>query len=159
MIQSVTQMNKALLKNYYDSKRLVSMFGLTARRIACCVQGCMLLYDNEYGKNDGALICCKFCDMPLSSPKNKSKCKKKHVPVKTMFYLHIIPRLQRLFALIETASHMFWHHENRSSLGVLRHPLNDEAWKHFHWVYPDFVVNPRNVHLGLRFDGFNRENC
>jgi len=55
-------MNKVLPKNYYDAKRLVSKLGLTARRIDCCIQGCMLFYDNEYGKNDGALIHCKFCE-------------------------------------------------------------------------------------------------
>ena len=32
---------------------------------------------------------------------------------------------------METASHMSWHRENRSSSGVLRHPSEGEAWKHF----------------------------
>jgi len=28
------------------------------KRIDCCVDGCMLFYDNEYGKNDGELLEC-----------------------------------------------------------------------------------------------------
>ena len=33
-----------------NSHQLVSMLGLKAKRIDCCVKGCMLFYDNEYGK-------------------------------------------------------------------------------------------------------------
>jgi len=47
-----------------------------------------------------------------------------------MFYLPIIPRLQRLFASMKTAGHMTWHHLNKIP-GVLRHPSDSEAWKHF----------------------------
>ena len=56
---------------------------------------------------------------------------------------------------METASHMSWHRENRSSSGVLRHPSDGEAWKHFDRVLTDFAVDPRNVRLGLCSDGFN----
>ncbi|CAK8543131.1 unnamed protein product [Lathyrus sativus] len=31
----------------------------------------------------------------------------------------------------------------------MRHPSDGEAWKHFDRVYSDFVVEPRNVRLGL----------
>jgi len=91
-------MNKALPKNYYDAKRLVSKLGLTARRIDCCIQGSMLFYDNEYEKNDIALIRCKFSDMPRYHDWNTGANTKKLVPMKTMFYLPIIPRFKRLFA-------------------------------------------------------------
>ena len=155
MLQDVTSMNKALPKIYYDAKRLVSKLGLTAIRIDCCIQGCMLFYDNEYGKNDGALIRCKFCDMPRYHDRNTRANTKELVPVKRMFYLPIIPRLQRLFASMETTSQMYWHHENRSSSGVLHHPSDGEAWKHFYRVQPDFVVDLHNVRLGLCSDGFN----
>ena len=93
ILQDVTPMNKALPKNYYDTKRLVLKLGLTTRRIDCCIQGCMLFYDNEYGKNDGALIRCKFCDMPRYHDRSTGANTKKLVLVKTMFYLPIIPRL------------------------------------------------------------------
>jgi len=50
---------------------------------------------------------------------------------------------------------MTWHHEKRSINGVLRHPCDDEAYKHFDRVYPNFSLEAHNVHLGLYLDGFN----
>lgn len=34
------------------------------------------------------------------------------------------------------------------------HPSDGEAWKDFYRTYPDFAIKPRNVRLGLCFDGF-----
>ncbi|GAU49929.1 hypothetical protein TSUD_408300 [Trifolium subterraneum] len=50
-----TPVKDNLPKSYYDAKRLVSKLGLEVKKIDCCVQGCMLFYDNEFGTNDGAL--------------------------------------------------------------------------------------------------------
>jgi len=47
--------------NTYDATNLVSKLGLNSKRIDCCMDGCMLFYDNEYGKNNDALLECKFC--------------------------------------------------------------------------------------------------
>ena len=35
------------------------------------------------------------------------------------------------------------------------YPFDNEAWKHFNSVHPHFSAESRNVHLGLRTDGFN----
>jgi len=67
--------------------------------IDCCVDGCMLFYDNEYGKNDGTMLECKFCHKPRYYHHNTGESNKKLVPVKAVFYLTIIPRLQRMYAL------------------------------------------------------------
>jgi len=50
-----------------------------------------------------------------------------------------------MLALMKTASQMTWHYENRRSLGMLRHPSDGEAWKHFDRVLAEFVIDPRNV--------------
>ena len=50
---------------------------------------------------------------------------------------------------------MTWHYHDRSTNGVLRHPCNCEAWKHFDRVYPNFSVEVCNVQLGLCSNGFN----
>ena len=76
------------------------------------------------------------------------------VPVQAMHYLPLIPRLKRLYASMRSAPHMRWHREYRRPPGVLSHPSDGEAWKHFDNVYPDFASEPRNVRLGLRADGF-----
>ncbi|XP_068486422.1 uncharacterized protein [Phaseolus vulgaris] len=155
MLLDATPTKIGLPKSYYDAKRLVSKLGLQTKRIDCCVDGCMLFYDNEYGKNDGALLRCKFCHKSRYHHQNTRPSNKKPVPVKAMFYLPIIPRLQRMYASTQTAGQMTWHYDNRSNNGVLRHPCDGEAWKHFDTIYPDFSVEARNVRLGLCSDGFN----
>jgi hypothetical protein len=39
--------------------------------------------------------------------------------------------------------------------GVMVHPSDSEAWKHFNSVHPHFSAESRNVCLGLCTDGFN----
>src|SRR3954462_5826730 len=46
-----------------------------------------------------------------------------------------------------------WDYERAD--GVMIHPCDSEAWKHFDRVHPDFSKEPRNVRLGLCTDGFN----
>lgn len=50
---------------------------------------------------------------------------------------------------------MRWHYNNRREDGVLCHPSDGEAWKHFDRKYLDFASEPRNVRLGLCADGFS----
>ncbi|KAJ8764635.1 hypothetical protein K2173_006717 [Erythroxylum novogranatense] len=62
--------------------------------------------------------------------------------------------LQRLYASEVTASHMRWHAEHEQEDGVMTHPSDALAWKHFNDTHVDFVVDSRNVRLGLSTDGF-----
>ena len=55
---------------------------------------------------------------------------------------------------MSSAPHMRWHFENRRPPGVMCHPSDGEAWKHFDRTYPDFASKPRNVRLGLCANGF-----
>nr|GEY70099.1 hypothetical protein [Tanacetum cinerariifolium] len=48
-----------------------------------------------------------------------------------------------------TAQHMAWHHEYRRDPGVLSHPSDGEAWKHFDRTHPPFATEPRNVSYGM----------
>ncbi|XP_022019939.1 uncharacterized protein LOC110920001 [Helianthus annuus] len=51
---------------------------------------------------------------------------------------------------------MRWHKEVRKDEnGVLRHPNDGRAWKHFDDLYPKFADDSRSVRLGLSSDGFN----
>jgi len=54
-----------------------------------------------------------------------------------------------------TAGHMTWHQSHEAVDGVMVHPSNGEAWKHFNSVHPHFSAESRNVRLGLCTDGFN----
>ncbi|WJX83272.1 hypothetical protein P8452_65944 [Trifolium repens] len=147
-----------LPQTYYEAKQLVSKLGLGVKRIDCCINGCMLFYDNEFGVSDGDLLECKFCQEPrYCGTRNSRSSRRKPVPRKSMFYLPIVSRLQRLYASLQTARKMTWHSENvekRRSSGELRHPSDGLAWKYFDQVNPGFASDPRNVRLGLCSDGF-----
>ena len=109
----------------------------------------MLFYTME----DMPLKECKFCDKPRFQMKGVGRYKE--VPIKRMHYLPLIPRLKRLYASMSYAPHMRWHYENRREPGVLCHPSDGEAWKHFDKMYPEFASEPTNVRLALSSDGFS----
>ncbi|CAK8532116.1 unnamed protein product [Lathyrus sativus] len=155
MMLDATPTKDNLPTSYYDTKRLVSKLGLEVRKIDCCINGCMLFYDNEFGINDEALEECKFCSSLRYQVRSKViNRKQRHVAVKSVFYLPIIPRLKRLFSSMHSASQMTWHHTNKTCSGIMRHPSDGEAWKHFDRVHSNFAGEPRNVRLGLCSDGF-----
>ncbi|XP_052188767.1 uncharacterized protein LOC127799085 [Diospyros lotus] len=135
--------------DFYRTKKMVSKLGLGFQKIDCCVNMCML-----YFKDDTNAIECKFCHAPRYTSRKVGPGRRKDVPIKRMWYLPITPRLQRLYASKTTAGEMRWHYENPREPGVLSHPSDGEAWKHFDNVHPDFACEPRNIRLGLCADGF-----
>ncbi|XP_024634618.1 uncharacterized protein [Medicago truncatula] len=155
IMRDTTPVKDNLPLSFYEAQKLVEKLGLEVKTTDCCVNGCMLFYDNEFGKNDGALVACKFCNAPRYEVcDDAGSQKKKRVSIKSMFYLPIIPRLQRLFASTHTADKMTWHYYNKPNSGVMRHPCDGVAWKHFDQVHRDFAEDPHNVRLGLCSDGF-----
>ncbi|XP_070019797.1 uncharacterized protein [Nicotiana sylvestris] len=128
--------------DFYKENRLVSKLGLSSMRIGCCEEGCMLYY-----KDDATLDSCKFCE----KPRFKRLSSENMVDVKVMQYLPLIPRLKRLYASMSFAPHMRWHFENRRPPGVMCHPSDGEAWKHFDRTYPDFASEPRNIRMLSRW--------
>ncbi|XP_045797718.1 uncharacterized protein LOC123891892 [Trifolium pratense] len=118
-----------LPKNYYEARQLVAKLGLGAKRIDCCVNGCMLYYSNEFGVDDGALLECKFCQEPrYRVTRNSRSVRRKPIPRKAMFYLPIIPRLQRLYASMQTASKMTWHRENYERRKMSDYLTSRQVW-------------------------------
>jgi len=67
----------------------------------------------------------------------------------------VMDRLQRLFMSPRIVEHMTWHQSHDAIDGVMVHPSDGEAWKHFNNVHPHFSAESRNVRLGLCTDGFN----
>jgi len=87
--------------------------------------------------------------------KPRSGREKTLVTHKKLRYFLITPRLQKLFMSPKTVEYMTWHQSHDVMDGVMVHPSNDEAWKHFNNVYPHFSTEPRNMRLGLCIDRFN----
>ena len=70
--------------------------------------------------------------------------KEKKIPHKVLRYFPLTPRLQRLYDSGHTAKDMRWHSIGRSKdEGLIRHPVDRQAWKHFDNKYPDFSCEPR----------------
>lgn len=135
-------------KSYYETKKLTRSLGLPMQKIDVCQDNCMLFW-----KHDEKLVKCRFCGKDRYKPKARGG-EGKNIPNQRMFYLPIADRLKRLYQSEKTASDMRWHAEHLSPEGEMHHPSDGEAWKHFHQVYPEFALEPRNVYLGLSTDGF-----
>ena len=50
---------------------------------------------------------------------------------------------------------MWWHVDNRTTNGIIRHSTNSQLWKYYDRVYLYFACDTCNVRLGLAFDEFN----
>jgi hypothetical protein len=77
------------------------------------------------------------------------------VAYKKLRYFSITPRLHRLFMSPRTAEHMTCHQSHHAVDGVMVHPSDSEAWKHFNSVHSHFSAKSRNVHLRLCINEFN----
>lgn len=142
--------NNKLVSNFYETKKYAADLGLPCEKIQCCINGCML-----YWREDNDKTTCKFCDHPRYKQRKRGVKKSKlEIPHRVMHYFPLTPRLQRLYASKVTAKHMRWHDEHDCTDGVMAHPSNAEAWKHFDRRYPSFASETRNVRLGLCTDGF-----
>ena len=140
-----------LVGSFYETKKFASDLGLPCEKIDCCINGCMLYW----GEEDEESLLCKFCEHPrYKQSKNGSKKRKTEIPHRFMHYFPLIPRLQRLYASNVTAKHMRWHAEHVQEDGIMSHPSDAEAWKHFDQANDTFAAETRNVRLGLCTDGF-----
>ncbi|XP_074283226.1 uncharacterized protein LOC141607776 [Silene latifolia] len=79
----------------------------------------------------------------------------RRIPAKVLWHFPLQPRLQRVYMNSEIAEAMTWLADKRPKDGYLRHPADGLAWKDFDSLYPLVANEPRNVRLGLAFDGFN----
>ncbi|XP_055960094.1 uncharacterized protein LOC126661596 [Mercurialis annua] len=140
-----------LAKNSYNIKKLVRGLGLPVEVIDCCKNMCMI-----YWGDDAGLTLRKVCGHDRWKPATagNSKRRKTNVPYKKMHYFPLTPRLQRLYASRATAKHMRWHAEHEMENGVMNHPSDSPAWKHFSELHQDFAAEVRNIRLGLCTDGF-----
>jgi hypothetical protein len=145
-----------LPRNHYAAKSLTSKLGLTYTSIHACGKGCVL-FRGEYANAE----CYPKCDGPRFSDGDQKK-----YPVKILHHFPIIPRLQRMFCSPSISALMKWYIENRSDKeggnGLVRHPCNLKAWKHFHEnVDPTFGHDARNVNFAFAADGVNpfKQTC
>ncbi|GKV33978.1 hypothetical protein SLEP1_g42409 [Rubroshorea leprosula] len=95
---------------------------------------------------------CPVCGEPQFKQSDVHSAKP--IARKSLWYLPIIPRLQRLYMSRKTTEHMIWHLNCCNENEKIVHPACGDAWKHFDRTHPDFANEPSNVRLGLCTDGF-----
>jgi len=127
---------------------MMKPLGLGYQKINMCPNFCMLYYFENV-----ELIECMTCGYSPNKPRTGRG--KTLVAYKKLRYYPITPRLQRLFMSIGIVEHMTWHQSHDAVDGVMVHPFDGEACKHFNSVHPHFSVESRNVSLGLCINGFN----
>lgn len=102
-----------LPKSYAEAKKILKGVGMGYELIHACLNGCFLYY-KEGDMHDQ----CPVCGLPRYEDVGNK------VPMKTVRYFPLTPRLQRLYMSKYTADHMRWHGQRETSLydDVLRHP-------------------------------------
>ncbi|KAL8116751.1 hypothetical protein AgCh_023056 [Apium graveolens] len=150
-IKSMLPDNEKLPDNYYYCKKMVKKLGLGYQKIDACLNDCMLFY-----KENEKITKCTICGHDRYKPNKEGVItKKSSIPFKILRYFPITDRLKRLYTSTRTAEHMSWHAKSPAKDGELNHPADGHAWKDFNKTHPQFVLEPRNVRLGLSTDGFN----
>ena len=138
--------DNCMVPNFYETKKMIEGLGLPVERIDSCPKGCML-----YRGVDATRSKCKMC----KEPRYRTTKKGNKVPLNTMFYFPLKPRLKRLYASMRTAALMRWHEDHHhDNTDEMCHPCDSSEWKRFDANHPSFAQESRNVRLGLCTDGF-----
>jgi hypothetical protein len=143
-----------MLKNLYQSKKIVSGPGMNYEKIDACEKNYMLFWkehkdDTEY-MHYGRSRYVKVINKDGASVTTK-------VAVKQLRYISITPRLKQLFLFEEMVQQMRWRKEgirDNEDTNIMSHPADVEAWHAHDRFNPEFAKDPRSVRLGLSMDGF-----
>ena len=152
LLQEAFPKGSKIPKNFYEAKKMIRCLRLDYVSIHACNNNCILFW-KEHANGDS----CPKC----KASRWKSEKKKpdgKHalkVPIKVLRYFPIAKRLQQLFLTAKSATDCQWHDEGRTRDGLLRHPADSPAWKHFDGRQPDFAGDSRNIRSIITTDGFN----
>ncbi|KAH7853391.1 hypothetical protein Vadar_001845 [Vaccinium darrowii] len=108
---------------------------------------------------------CPKCGSLRWKVDKRTKEIRKGILAKVLRYMPIIPRFQNMYRSLEMAENLKWHSTHGSNDGKMRHPVDSPTWKIINvdsptWKiindkWPSFLVDPRNLRLGLATDGFN----
>ncbi len=71
------------------------------------------------------------------------------MPRKVLKHFPIIPRLKQMFMTPNLSTLMWWHHDNKSTNGLVCHVIDLKTWAHIDSSWPNFITEPRNVMFGL----------
>ncbi|CAM8951666.1 unnamed protein product [Rhodiola kirilowii] len=116
LLQLVKEMfpgGNTLPSRTYKAKKVMCSMGITYKKIHACPNDC-ILYRNDHSD----FVECPVCKSSRYKPNKGLTTDSKGSPAKVLWYLPIIPRIQRLYSNPEDAEHMRWHVEKRI-VGIL----------------------------------------
>jgi hypothetical protein len=143
-----------MLKDLYQSKKIVSSLRMNYEKIDAYKKNCMLFW-KEHKDDTECMHCGRSRYVKVINKDGASVTTK--VVVKQLRYIPITPRLKRLFVCEETAQQMRWHKEgirDSEDPDIMSHHANAEVWHALDRFDPEFARDPRRVRLGLSTDGF-----
>jgi hypothetical protein len=156
LFSDVLPSNHKMLKDMYQSKKLLSALGMEYKKIDVCKDNCMIFY-KEHKNEKKCLKCGKLRFVEVVNEDGETVTMK--TAHKQLRYMPLTPRMKWLFISKKTARHKRWHKigvcENDQ---VMMHPSDSEAWKALDDFDPDFARDVRNVRIGLATDGFTPYN-
>ncbi|KAL9675553.1 hypothetical protein QQ045_003755 [Rhodiola kirilowii] len=107
ILQGLVDSDNRLPKSFSQSKKIIKDLAMGYQRIDdVCENGCLIYYDESESLTN-CTFCCESRYHPPSSASSSNGYTR--VAKSSMFYLNIIPRIQRLFMMSSTAEHMSWH--------------------------------------------------
>ena len=138
----------------YESKKILRTLNMPYEQIHACPKGC-ILFRKQYASE-------KYCPKCNSSryvevDAGDGQKKQLQIPVKILWYLPVLPRIQRLYMTEESAKQMTWHkHGKRYSPDkrMMVHPSDGQAWKNFDQKNADKAKVARNVQIAFATYGF-----
>ncbi|CAI8607436.1 unnamed protein product [Vicia faba] len=114
---------------FNKTKGMIRELCLDCKKIDAYSNDCMIYWKSH--ENDTSFHVCgaprwnKDVNGNDKVEKNHKSC---NVPSKVLRHFPLIPILQRLFMCSKMASSSWWHDEERSKDGKLRHPADEEVW-------------------------------
>jgi hypothetical protein len=147
-----------MLKDLYQSKKIVSNLRMNYEKIDACKKNCMLFWKEDIDDTE-CMHCGRSRDMKVINKDGASLTTK--VAVKELCYIPITPRLTQLFLCKETMQQMRWHKEgihDSEDPDIMSHPVDAEAWCILDCFDLEFARDSRSVRLGLLTYGFHPYN-
>src|SRR6266536_4955057 len=144
--------------NLYQSDKILRALKMPYEKIHACEKGCAL-FRLDYADLNYCTICTSSKYVVVDNGMGEKMQTK--IPVNVLRYMPIVPRLQRLFMVEETAKQMTWHKTGkRTQLDadgklMMVHTSDGEAWKRFDALHDDKAADSRHPQVGISLDGFS----
>jgi hypothetical protein len=125
LFSDVLPSNHKMLKDMYQSKKLLSALGMEYEKIDACEDNCMLFYKEHKGETK-CLKCGKSRFVEVVNEDGEKVTTK--VAHKQLRYMPLMPQMKQLLISKKTARHMRWHKEGvRENDQVMVHLFDSEA--------------------------------